>query len=124
MGNVLAFALERAGYDVTLARSGTAAIEASRETTFDFVLTDHQMPGASGLELCEHLRSQPEYANVPILFCSAKGFELDAERMRNELGIIDIALKPFSTHEIVATVQAALQPAEVAAESPAIAAGT
>ena len=113
MGNVLAFALEREGYDVTLARSGTAAIEASESATFDFVLTDHQMPGASGIDLCRHLRGQEQHAEVPILFCSAKGFELDVAGLRSEFGVIDVALKPFSTTEIVESVRAATTPVGV-----------
>ncbi len=107
MGNVLSFALEREGFDVTLARSGTEAIEVCETSTFDFVLTDHQMPGASGVDLCRHLRGQAKHAVVPILFCSAKGFELDALELREEFGVIDVALKPFSTSEIVNSVRAA-----------------
>jgi CheY-like chemotaxis protein len=108
MGNVLCFALQRAGYDVTLARSGSEAIHVSRSERFDFVLTDHQMPGASGLDLCRALRASPEHADVPILFCSAKGFELDVEGMRRELGVLDVVFKPFSTAEILDTVRNAL----------------
>lgn len=113
MGNVLLFALEREGFEVVLARSGTEAIQRVTSERFDFVLTDHQMPGASGLDLCRAIRESESNAEVPVLFCSAKGLELDVEGMRRDLGIIDVVFKPFSTSEIVGIVRDNLSPASV-----------
>lgn len=110
MSAVLRFNLERAGYDVTAAFSGTQAFQFLQQEQFDLLFTDFQMPGMEGNELCRRVREDSRHAGMSIIMCSAKAFELDIERMQSELGISKVIFKPFSPmvvkqliHEVFAT---------------------
>ena len=60
--------LEKAGYQVITANSGTEALRLAASQPFDLVLSDHLMPGMTGSELAEQLKAKnPE---LPILLIS------------------------------------------------------
>ena len=101
LANVIRFNLERAGCSVTLIRDGAEAARRIDEERFDLVVTDLQMPGLDGEQLCRHIRSQPDYCDIPIIVCSAKGLEVDMNRLLLEYGISHILFKPFSPVELV-----------------------
>lgn len=95
--------LERKGYDVRIAASGLDAITAVRESSFDLVLMDVQMPGMDGLECTRHLRQLPRGATVPVVACTAN----TAAEVRNacvESGMDDFLSKPVHTAELVEIV--------------------
>ena len=104
MANVLKFNLERAGFRVTVARTGTEAIGAVTTTSFDLVITDYQMPGADGGEVCHAVRNSSLNSGVPVVLCTAKGFELDAEQLKSSLGITALLSKPFSPVGVIRLV--------------------
>ena len=114
LSGVIRFNLTRVGFDVTATRNGREAWQRAQAERFDLVVTDHQMPEMTGVELIEQLRQMPEYAAVPIIMLTAKGLELDMTRLREELGIAAALAKPFSPTELVNTVEQCLaSPAEV-----------
>ncbi len=96
MSAVLRFNLERAGYDVTMAYSGTQAFEFLQNDRFDLLFTDFQMPGMEGNELCRHVREDSRHAGMAIIMCSAKAFEIDIEKLQKEHDIAKVIFKPFS----------------------------
>ena len=71
LANVMRFNLERAGYDVALARDGNEALQLIEEERFDLVVTDLRMPGGDGEQICMRIRSRPDCALLPIVVCSA-----------------------------------------------------
>jgi two-component system sensor histidine kinase EvgS len=81
--DVIRFNLARAGFEVRTAVEGTQALRLLEEQPADVLVTDCQMPGMSGLELCAAVRSHAIYSNLPILFCSAKGLEIEPKRLKN-----------------------------------------
>lgn len=101
LANVTRFNLERAGFDVSVARDGNEAAQLIDEQPFDLVLTDLQMPGMDGEQLCSHIRSRPEGAQLPIVVCSAKGLEVDMTRLVMEFRVAHMLYKPFSPVELV-----------------------
>lgn len=101
LARVTQFALDGAGYETQTAFNGRLALEAALDTQFDIVITDQQMPEMTGVELCQELRSRPEYAGCPIVLLTAKGLELELPRLRDELGIDATFAKPFSPSAIV-----------------------
>lgn len=105
MSAVLRFNLERAGYDVTVAHTGTIAYEYLQKEQFDLLFTDFQMPGMEGNELCRRVRCDSRHERMSIIMCSAKAFELDIERMQNELDIAKIIYKPFSPMVVKQLIQ-------------------
>lgn len=101
LARVTQFALDGAGIETQTAYNGRLALEAALETQFDIVITDQQMPEMTGIELCQELRSRPEYADCPIVLLTAKGLELELPRLRDELGINATFAKPFSPSAVV-----------------------
>jgi DNA-binding response OmpR family regulator len=97
--------LERAGYAVTDAGDGNAALAAFAADGADLVVLDLMLPGMQGEAVLEALR---ETADVPILITSAR--RSDAERIAGlRLGADDYLAKPFNPHELTARVAAILR---------------
>ena len=101
MGNVIRFNLERAGYEVVMAHDGRAALSRVSEETFDMVITDYQMPHASGDDLCRYVRFESGYKDIPVVLVSAKGMELQGDELVGPERFSRVVYKPFSPQEIV-----------------------
>lgn len=101
---VVRFNLQSAGFETTVAKNGKLALEQTKNTNFDLVITDQQMPLMTGVELCESLRQNDSYTETPIILLTAKAFELDPASL-NELQISQLIRKPFSPSEIVEIVE-------------------
>ena len=86
--------LSLSGFEVVEAENGAGALELAREQPLDLILLDVMMPGLSGFEVAEQLRRDPQTANVPIVFLSARADEADVRR-GIELDAIDYITKPF-----------------------------
>jgi len=97
---------ESAGFDVSIASDGTAAMETFRATTPRIVILDLRLPGKSGQDLCREIKH--ECSNVPILVLSAASDVLDKVLLL-ELGADDYVTKPFSPRELLARVRAAVR---------------
>lgn len=104
LADVTRFNLTRAGFNVTVARNGKEAQEHLQRAEFDCLVTDYQMPLMNGEELCRWIRTQSTLSELPIVLLSAKGLEVDQERMRLELGVRAFLFKPFSPRELAETV--------------------
>jgi CheY-like chemotaxis protein len=119
MRAVVRFNLQRAGFEVTVATDGLDGWRAleGHPKPIDIVVSDEQMPEMTGLELCRRMRDDERFAQVPLILLTAKGFELDAESLRRELGVVRLMAKPFSPRELVLAVNDALATAgEIRAE--------
>jgi len=100
----LAEALEREGFDTTVADTASEALERARAEP-DLVLLDIGLPDGSGLDVCRELR---RHSDVPVIMLTARGAE--ADRVAGlELGADDYIVKPFSAREVVARVRAVLR---------------
>lgn len=108
LGTVLKFNLERHGYKATLARNGAEALSLLSQLKVHLLISDQQMPVLSGVDLCRRMRLNPEHAETPIIMVTAKGLELDLEKLQRELGITAIFPKPFSPAAIVEKVNECL----------------
>ena len=115
LADVLRFNLQRAGFAVTVALNGSIAVTHLQQETFDLLITDFQMPGVNGEQLCQVIRKELQLDQLPILMCSAKGLELDIESLKAEFGVSQVISKPFSMREIVAIAQSltALKPSSL-----------
>jgi DNA-binding response OmpR family regulator len=98
--------LERAGYAVTLAEDGRAALERFSEQRPDLVVLDLMLPGIDGLAVCQRMRA--EVPELPVVMLTALGDEADRV-LGLELGADDYVTKPFSPRELVLRVQSVLR---------------
>lgn len=103
--DVISFALEKAGMQVTVSNDGKQALEAFRKLPADLIVLDINMPEMDGLEVCRELRKLSE---VPILFLSSRDDEID-RILGLEIGGDDYVTKPFSPRELVARINAILK---------------
>ena len=104
--------LEHAGFDVTIAGDGEAALASARGSKPDLVILDLGLPGKDGLDVTRELRRT---SNVPIVMLTARGDESD-RIVGLELGADDYVVKPFSPKELVARVRAVLRRTDSARE--------
>ncbi|HQE91950.1 MAG TPA: response regulator [Anaerolineae bacterium] len=100
----LADILTREGYAVQTATSGELALEAVQTLVPNLILLDIMMPGLSGYEVCERLKSQEKTCHVPVIFISALNQELDKVRAF-AVGGVDYISKPFQIKEILARIE-------------------
>ncbi len=92
---MIAVALEMAGYECMEAESAQAAHSIVLDEKPDMVLLDWMMPGMSGVEFARRLRKDEVTADIPIIMLTAKGDE-DHKIKGLESGIDDYITKPFS----------------------------
>ena len=104
---ILQFNLEVEGYEVDVAYSAEQALGMHPER-YSLILLDVMMGEMSGFRMAQLLKSKPETAKVPVIFCTAKDTEDDTVAGRN-LGADDYIAKPFSIREVLARVRSVLR---------------
>jgi two-component system, OmpR family, phosphate regulon response regulator PhoB len=120
--DLLAFHLERDGYEVSRARTGTEALRLAQDRHPDLLVLDLMLPEMNGLEVCRRLRQDAATAGLPIVMLTAKGDEVDRV-VGLEMGADDYIVKPFSPKEVVARVRAVLRRTRPPAGAEALVAG-
>ncbi len=101
--------LERQGYHVAQAATGTAALTAlAVDGPFDLLVLDVRMPGHDGLEVTRRVRADPATALVPIILVTGLG-ALDDKVAGLDAGATDFLAKPFEASELLARIRAALR---------------
>jgi two-component system phosphate regulon response regulator PhoB len=105
---LVAYHLAKAGYRVSTAATGPDALAAVRQERPALVVLDLMLPGASGYEVLEQIRSVPDTRNIAVLMLTARKEE--ADRIRGlSTGADDYLTKPFSPQELVLRVAAILR---------------
>jgi len=91
--------LEGEGYELEMAENGIQAIEKAKQLLPDVILLDVMMPGMTGFEVCQRIRSDPQIAEIPIIILTALD---DRESLLNALkaGADDFISKPFDRFEL------------------------
>ena len=98
-------ALERHGFEPTVARGVKEALALAARREPDLVLLDLTLPDGDGRDVCRELRRTSE---VPIIMLTARGTESDRV-IGLELGADDYVVKPFSGAELIARIRAVLR---------------
>jgi len=102
---VLRSTLTARGYEVHDVRTGEDALESIRESRFDLVLLDVNMPGMSGLAACREIRAGSEVAIIMLTVSDSEEDKVAAL----DAGADDYVTKPFGTPELLARIRAALR---------------
>jgi len=98
--------LEDEGYNVVLAENGYQAIEAAKQTHFDFIFIDIKMPGINGVQTFREIKKiDPE---AVVMMMTAYSVE-DLVREALEEGAYAVVYKPFDIEKIVSIIDSALQ---------------
>jgi two-component system, OmpR family, phosphate regulon response regulator PhoB len=105
---LVAYHLVKAGYRVSTASTGPDALEAAKQERPALIVLDLMLPGASGYDVLEQLRSSVATREIAVLMLTARREEQD--RIRGlALGADDYLTKPFSPQELVLRVGAILR---------------
>ena len=104
--DVLSLAFEEAGYEVSTAPDGLAALAVLAARRPDAVVSDVNMPGLDGFQLCRTLRAKND--RIPFVLLTSRDGEID-EALGLDLGADDYVAKPFRTRVLLARVAALLR---------------
>lgn len=108
--DLIRYNLAKEGYEVLTAANGEEALKKAAARP-DLIILDLMMPVLDGFETCRRLKSDPQRANIPIMFLTARSSEID-EVVGLELGADDYLQKPISPRKLVARVKTLLRRAE------------
>lgn len=106
--DLLAVRLAPEGVTLHTAVDGDEGLALAESLEPDLVLLDVVMPGSSGFELCQQLKSNPATASIPVIFLSGASDAFNMVRGL-DLGAVDYITKPFDPAELRARVRAALR---------------
>lgn len=105
MSNVLLLKvlLTNEKFAIAIASNGRQALEQVEKENPDLVLLDVMMPDMSGFEVAQHLKSNPQTAEIPIIFLTALNSTADIVK-GFQVGANDFISKPFNKEELIIRV--------------------
>ena len=98
--------LEREGFDVATAATGSEGLQRLATAPPDFLVLDVMLPGATGFDILRSLRGA--HSRIPVLMLTARGDDVD-RILGLELGADDYLAKPFNPRELAARIRAILR---------------
>lgn len=105
MRGLIELHLQKSGFDVLHGENGDDAINIVKSSSVDLILLDVMMPGKDGFEVCKELR---EFTSIPIIFLTALDAKTDLAKGLT-LGGDDYVVKPFTSIELIARINAILR---------------
>jgi DNA-binding response OmpR family regulator len=103
--NLIKLTLTKAGYTVFATNDGLEALAVFNKQPINLAILDVMMPKLDGFNLLRKIR---ETSNIPVMFLTARGEEID-KVMGLGVGADDYMVKPFGTSELIARVSAQLR---------------
>jgi two-component system alkaline phosphatase synthesis response regulator PhoP len=100
--------LAKRGYRVLLAETGESALSLGSNDLPDLIVLDLMLPGIDGLDVCRHLKANPQTQHIPVILLTARGQEEDIATGM-EMGADDYITKPFSPKVLISRIRAALR---------------
>lgn len=97
--DLIKFTLTYAGHDVTPVSNGEQATITAVDLQPDLIMLDVRMPKMNGFEACRALKSNPQTADIPVVFLSAKGMDEEQDQ-GEEAGAIGFITKPFAPDDL------------------------
>jgi len=95
-------------FEIITALDGAAGLERARSERPALILLDVEMPGIDGFETCRRLKADPDCAEIPVIFMTARTRPED-KFQGFAVGGVDYVTKPIEVRELTARVQAHLQ---------------
>jgi signal transduction histidine kinase/DNA-binding response OmpR family regulator len=96
-------------YNIVEAADGESALKKLNNSLLpDLILTDYMMPEMDGYELAQQIKAQNKWANIPIIFLTARTLSEDKVKVLN-LGVDDYIIKPFDLDELSVRIKNLLE---------------
>lgn len=90
--DILKMFLEDEGYEIVIAKDGNEGFEVIMKNKTDLIISDIMMPGLSGIELLNKVKSTPEILDIPFILMSAAAIPLEKIGVKKHSAFIK---KPF-----------------------------
>lgn len=107
IAEILSFALEEEGVTTLIAGCGQKALDIIANERPDLVITDYMMPGMTGVELAQAIRTREPHGVTPIILMSGAQASLGLARPDLFVAVFD---KPFDLDLLIARVKSILGP--------------
>lgn len=106
--HLLANLLEERQYEIRAFPSAKLALMAMKNFIPELILLDITMPKMNGYEMCEHLKQNEQWRDIPVIFISALNEIFDKVKAF-DVGGVDYLTKPVQAEEVLARVETHLQ---------------
>jgi CheY-like chemotaxis protein len=104
-------------YEVTAVNNGARAIQKLGDMKPDIILSDIIMPEKNGYEVCEYVKSHPEYRNIPVVLLTGTFEPFDPDRAE-KAGCDAVVTKPFESQSLIHKVEELIAQAQASAAVP------
>src|SRR5229473_2318202 len=91
-------------YEVTAVNNGAKAIQKLSEMRPDIILSDIIMPEKNGYEVCEYVKSHPEFRTIPVILLTGTFEPFDPDRA-DKAGCDAVVTKPFESQSLIHKVE-------------------
>jgi len=98
-------------YEVTAVNNGNKAIQKLSEMRPDIILSDIIMPEKNGYEVCEFVKSHPEYRTIPVILLTGTFEPFDPDRA-DKAGCDAVVTKPFESQSLIHKVEELIEGAK------------
>jgi CheY-like chemotaxis protein len=105
-------------YEVTAVNNGARAIQKLAEMRPDIILSDIIMPEKNGYEVCEFVKSHPDYRNIPVVLLTGTFEPFDPDRA-DKAGCDAVVTKPFESQSLIHKVEELIEHSRANAPAPA-----
>lgn len=102
------FTLNSQGMQIVEAENGVEALEVLKNNAVDAIILDINMPRMNGLEFLQKIKSEDNYAQIPVVMVTTEGQDEDKERAF-ALGAEKYIVKPFKPSQLLAVLEQVLQ---------------
>ncbi|MCW8310012.1 response regulator transcription factor [Sphingobacterium thalpophilum] len=106
--DLIAFNLNREGYQVSTAQNGEEAIQVAKQVNPDLIILDVMMPKMDGIEACRIMRAMPEFKSTFMVFLTARSEEY-SEIAGFHVGADDYIAKPIKPRALMSRINAILR---------------
>src|SRR5947208_13637988 len=104
-------------YEVLAVNNGAKAIQKLAEVRSDIILSDIIMPEKNGYEVCEYVKSHPEFRNIPVVLLPGTFEPFDPDRA-DKAGCDAVVTKPFESQSLIQKVEELISAAQNAPSTP------
>lgn len=100
--------LTKRGFEIITALNGREGLEKLGQHPVDVMVLDVQMPEMTGLEVCQILRSDGRYAELPVILLTGCD-DHETRYAGMNLGVSEFICKPFAVHELIERINNQLE---------------
>lgn len=101
--------LKQENYEVLVAHNGKECLDMLKKVKPDLILLDIMMPGMSGVEVCEKIRSDPKLRLIKIIYLTVINVSTIEKGSLKKTNVVDYIRKPFDNKKLVSRIKEALK---------------